>query len=112
MTDNDSRPLTPAAIPTGQTATVRRRRRRLPPGLVRAAQAAAWCSVSVRVWRSWDSAGVCPRPAMRTRGIVLWSLKTLRLWRDLGCVPRKEFEGILAVRNGQHAERHTGRLPR
>jgi hypothetical protein len=88
-------------MPDNELPTPARRRRRLPPGLLRAREAAAWCSVSLRVWRSWDSSGVCPRPTMRTRGIVLWSLKTLRCWRDLGCPPRKEFEAMLAARNGR-----------
>jgi hypothetical protein len=89
-------------VPATRTAPCLRCR--LPPGLIRAAQAAAWCSVSLRVWRGWDSAGVCPQPAMRTRGIVLWSLKTLRLWRDLGCPPRNELEALIKARNGEHGQ--------
>jgi hypothetical protein len=83
MNDAYRRNLTPLDFPNGQAAPVRRHRRRLPPGLIRAAQAAAWCSVGLRTWRSWD-AGAC----------VLWSIRTLRLWREWGCPDRHRFEAL------------------
>jgi hypothetical protein len=93
--------MRPDTTLNGAASNSARRRGQLSPGLLRAREAAEWCSVSLRVWRSWDSSGVCPSPVMRTRGIVLWSLKTLRLWRDFGCPTRKEFEALLAAHNGQ-----------
>jgi hypothetical protein len=72
------------------------RRRRLPPGMVRARTAAAWCSVGLRTWRSWDAAGLVPRP-VRIGGCVLWSVATLRRWRDASCPPRAEFERLQAL---------------
>jgi hypothetical protein len=73
-----------ALPPDPQYPKARRPRRRLPPGLIRAAQAAVWCSVGLRTWRTWDASGRVPR-AVRIGAIVLWSLAELRSWRDAGC---------------------------
>jgi hypothetical protein len=87
------------------------RRCRLPPGLIRAAQAAAWCSVGPRTWRTWDTAGRMRRP-IRINACVLWSLSELRAWRDAGCPDRRTWEALRAAeRNGQHPTRHAGRSP-
>jgi hypothetical protein len=112
---HDPAPNGASPRPTLATATTpRRRRRQLPPGMVRAIQAARWCSVSLRVWRSWDSSGVCPAPAMRRPGCVLWSVRILRRWRDWNCPERRTFEAMLSAQpdGQQHARQHAGRLPR
>jgi hypothetical protein len=85
-----------ASADPGKHATRRRRacRRNLPPGMVRAKGAARWCSVGLRTWRSWNSAGLVPRP-IKIAGCVLWSLHTLRLWREYACPPRVEFEALV-----------------
>jgi hypothetical protein len=99
-------------MPLDVPDTRARKRRRLPPGLIRAAQAAHWCSVGLRTWRSWDSGGIIPRP-IRVSGCVFWSLKTLREWRDFGCPDRRRFEELLAAQGKEQlAPRHAGRLPR
>jgi hypothetical protein len=100
-------------MPPDLPAAPRRRPRRLPPGLIRARAAAAWCSVGLRTWRSWDSAGLIPRASLRIGSVVAWSLKVLRSWRDCGCPDRRAFEAMQAAeRNGQHARQHAGRLSR
>jgi hypothetical protein len=85
MRDSD---LQPDATPAR-----RRRRHRLPPGLVRARDAAAWSSVGLRTWRTWDAAGIVPRP-IRVGACVLWSLHKLRAWRDAGCPDRRTWDAI------------------
>jgi hypothetical protein len=103
----NSAPTVPAER---QSMTGRQRRRcRLPPGLVRAEHAAAWCSVSLRTWRSWDAAGLVPRRTAKIGNIVLWSMRELRDWRDAGCPDRRTWETMRAANlNGRDAQRHAG----
>jgi hypothetical protein len=78
-------------------------RRPLPLGMLRRQEAAVWCGVNLRTWASWESAGLVPRP---TAKILLYPLRTLRLCRDHGCLPRAEFEALI------RAERHAGQPAR
>lgn len=61
------------------------------PLLLTARQAAALCGKSLRTWRSWDSAGVIPRP-VRIRRCTLWRADELRDWIEAGCPDRQQWE--------------------
>lgn len=61
------------------------------PLLLTARQAAALCGKSLRTWRSWDSAGVIPRP-VRIRRCTLWRADELREWIEAGCPNRQLWE--------------------
>ena len=58
---------------------------------VSAKGAAALFEISERLWQSWNSRGVCPRPVpFRPFGrAVRWSVAELRGWADAG-MPRRE----------------------
>jgi len=61
------------------------------PLLLNARQAAALCGKSLRTWRSWDAAGVVPRP-IRIRRCTLWRADELRAWIAAQCPNRREWE--------------------
>src|SRR5689334_3866035 len=73
----------------------------LPPLLLRAAQAAAYCGVSEATWWRWDSAGRIPRGRKVSRGVKVWSRVELEEWAGLGLPTRSEFEARAVQRNGQ-----------
>ena len=58
--------------------------------MVAAKQAARLFAVSLRTWRSLDSAGKIPMPA-KLGGRVLWYLPELRQWAAAGCPGRAEW---------------------
>ncbi len=59
--------------------------------LLTARDAAVMCGKSVRTWRSWDAAGLIPRP-MRINRSTLWRADELRAWVSAGCPRRAEWE--------------------
>lgn len=61
------------------------------PLLVTARQAAEICGKSLRTWRTWDAAGLIPRPVRIGRS-TLWNLDELRKWVDARCPRREEWE--------------------
>lgn len=61
------------------------------PLLLNAQQAASMCGKSLRTWRSWDSAGLVPRP-IRIRRCTLWRSDELWQWIEAGCPRRQEWE--------------------
>ncbi len=61
------------------------------PLLVTAKKAADICGKSLRTWRTWDSAGLIPRPVRIGRS-TLWRLDELREWVTAGCPRREEWE--------------------
>jgi hypothetical protein len=81
-------PANPAAAPSP------RRCQPLPRGMLRRREAAVWSGVSLRTWASWESAGLVPRPTARIGSVVLYSIRILRIWRDLGCPDRRTFEAL------------------
>ena len=60
------------------------------PLLLRAPQAAALLSTSVRTLRCWDAAGRIPQP-IRIGRSTLWRSDELRAWAAAGCPRRKEW---------------------
>ena len=60
----------------------------LVPGKV----AAQLVSVSLPTWTRMDAAGKVPSPVRLSKGCVRWRVSDLRLWVDLKCPPRSEFE--------------------
>lgn len=62
-----------------------------PALLVAAKSAGAMCSKSLRTWRTWDSAGLIPRPVRIGRS-TLWSVDELKAWIAAGCPRRAEWE--------------------
>jgi predicted DNA-binding transcriptional regulator AlpA len=71
--------------------------------LVTARQAAAMCGKSLRTWRTWDAAGLIPRPVRIGRS-TLWRAEELRSWVHAGCPRRQEWEPlILGEKPGQEA---------
>ena len=59
--------------------------------LIGAKQAAALCGKSLRTWRTWDSAGLIPRPVKIGRS-TMWRLPELESWIAAGCPRRREWE--------------------
>jgi hypothetical protein len=64
--------------------------------LVDAREAAAMCGISPASWHRYKAAGKTPAPVL-LGGRVLYRLEDLRLWVDLGCPDREEFEARKAV---------------
>jgi predicted DNA-binding transcriptional regulator AlpA len=61
--------------------------------LLTAYEAAGICSVSVRNWRIWDSAGKVPRP-IRIGRARLWRLAELHAWVAASCPRREAWENM------------------
>lgn len=59
-----------------------------PPLLLSAQAAAAMCGKSLRTWRTWDAAGLVPKPVRIGRS-TLWRADELRAWIIDGC-PRRQ----------------------
>ncbi|MDP6558152.1 MAG: hypothetical protein QGF59_09555 [Pirellulaceae bacterium] len=59
--------------------------------LLSAKSAAALCGKSLRTWRTWDSAGMIPRPVRIGRS-TLWRADELRAWIAARCPRRDEWE--------------------
>jgi predicted DNA-binding transcriptional regulator AlpA len=59
--------------------------------LVTAKQAATVCGRSLRCWRTWDAAGLIPRPVRIGRS-TLWRAAELSAWTAAGCPRRAEWE--------------------
>ena len=80
------------------------RRRPIPPGLLRRAAAARFCSAGVSTWDRWTAAGLTPT-AIRISGAVYWSRAELAEWCRHGCPPRAEWSAlwsaIVARRTGR-----------
>jgi hypothetical protein len=76
----------------------RRKRRPLPPLMVRAPEAARLCGTSEASWWRWVAAGLCPA-GLRVAGQRLWSRRSLALWVRWGCPRRTEFEARLAAQH-------------
>lgn len=74
-----------------------------PPLLLTAKQASMLCSKSLRTWRTWDSAGLIPRP-IRIGRSTLWRRGELCEWIAAGCPKRDVWEGRNGgTGNGKHA---------
>lgn len=61
------------------------------PLLLTAREAAARCGKSLRTWRSWDAAGLIPRPVRIARS-TLWRMDELKAWVRAGCPDRLTWE--------------------
>jgi predicted DNA-binding transcriptional regulator AlpA len=77
----------------------------LPPLLLRAAQAAAYCGVSEATWWRWDAAGKIPRGHKVSAGVKVWCRPELEEWAALGLPERAEFEGRRAAANANNRQR-------
>ncbi|MBA4063631.1 MAG: hypothetical protein C0501_07945 [Isosphaera sp.] len=73
-----------------------RKRRRLPPGLLRREAAARYCGVGPSTWDRLTAAGRTPKP-IRLGGSVGWSRRELGAWIDRGCPPRAEWAPVWAA---------------
>lgn len=62
-----------------------------PALLIAAKSASAMCGKSLRTWRTWDSAGLIPRPVRIGRS-TLWRANELKEWVAAGCPRRAEWE--------------------
>lgn len=62
-------------------------------------QAAALLGKSERTWRSWDAAGLVPRP-IRIRRSLFWHPDELRAWIRAGCPRRPQWEELLRKQRG------------
>jgi predicted DNA-binding transcriptional regulator AlpA len=63
----------------------------LEPLLVGAREAGRLCGRSEASWWRDHAAAHCPRP-VRLGGRTLWRVEDLRMWVELGCPSRSEFE--------------------
>lgn len=87
--------------PDSTTPAAARKRRRLPPGLLRREDAAPYCGVSLPTWDRWTAAGLNPA-AVKIGGAVLWSRHELAEWCRRGCPDRKTWAALWpAIRDGR-----------
>jgi predicted DNA-binding transcriptional regulator AlpA len=63
------------------------------PLLLRATQAAALCSTSVRTWRTWDATGKIPQ-AIHLGRSTFWRHEELRAWIAAGCPDHMLWEAM------------------
>jgi predicted DNA-binding transcriptional regulator AlpA len=68
-----------------------RKKRSLPPALLRREAAAEFLALSRPTFDRADAAGLVPR-ARFIGGVKAYSVKELRSWIDAGCPPRAEWE--------------------
>jgi predicted DNA-binding transcriptional regulator AlpA len=61
------------------------------PLLLNAKAAASLCGKSLRTWRTWDAAGLVPRP-IRIGRSTLWRADELHAWIAASCPRRQEWE--------------------
>ena len=61
--------------------------------LLRAPQAAALLSTSVRTWRTWNATGKVPRPIHIGRS-AYWRPEELKAWVAAGCPDRVSWEAM------------------
>ena len=61
--------------------------------LLRAEDAAALCSMSVRTWRTWGTIGKIPRPIHIGR-IPFWRYDELKAWVAAGCPNRATWDAM------------------
>ena len=64
-----------------------------PPLLLRAPQAAALLSTSVRTLRVWNATGKVPRP-IRIGQSIYWRPEELKAWVAAGCPDRVTWEAM------------------
>jgi predicted DNA-binding transcriptional regulator AlpA len=89
--------VSPPAPMNDSKPSIRRKRRRLPPLMIRAPGAARLCGVSEASWHRLNAAALVPAPR-RLGGCVLWSRPELRDWIAAGCPNREAWETIRAGR--------------
>jgi predicted DNA-binding transcriptional regulator AlpA len=65
----------------------------LPPLLLRAPQAASFCSIAIRTWRMLDANGRIPRSIHLGRS-AFWRRKELQDWVDAGCPDRVTWDAM------------------
>lgn len=82
--------------PVTPPAARKRRKKRLPPGLLRRVQAARFCAVAESTWDRYTAAGKNPAP-VHLGGAVGWSRRELAAWIDHGCPDRKTWAPIWAA---------------
>jgi predicted DNA-binding transcriptional regulator AlpA len=63
------------------------------PLLLRAADAASRCGISVRTWRTWDAAGKVPA-AVRIGRATFWRASELHAWVAAGCPNRITWQSM------------------
>ena len=80
------------------TPTDRRLVVQADPMLVSAKGAAALCSISERLWRSWDSSGAVPEATI-SGGCKRWSFDQLRAWVAAGCPSRARWLHITTTQD-------------
>lgn len=66
-------------------------RQAMTPLLLRAADAAWLCHVSLRTWRLWDATGKVPQP-IRIGRTVFWRKEDLQAWIAAGCPERANWQ--------------------
>ena len=85
MVDNSTLGTTTLADPGSQEL--------FEPFLLRAAQAAARCNMSLRSWRARDATGSIPR-AIRIGRSTFWRPEELKAWVAAGCPDRVTWEAL------------------
>jgi predicted DNA-binding transcriptional regulator AlpA len=63
------------------------------PLLLRAADAAARCGISLRTWRMWDAGGKVPA-AVRIGRATFWRPSELHAWVAAGCPDRSTGQSM------------------
>lgn len=100
----------PTSINRVKSRPPRRKRRRLPPLMVRAPEAARLCGTSLASWWRWVAGGLCPA-GVRVARQRFWSRRDLLLWVRWGCPSRTEFEARLAALHNGHDTSYQGDRP-
>ena len=72
------------------TTAPARKRRPVPPAMLRAPEAADYCGLGASTWHRLSAAGEVPEPR-KVGGSVLWDRRELAAWSAHGCPPRAEW---------------------
>lgn len=83
----------PGTVRAAPAAGGKKRRPRVPPGLLRRAEAAAYCGLGASTWDRLVAAGLTP-PPIKLAGSVLFSRRELAAWIDNACPDRATWAAI------------------
>ncbi|HBT77631.1 MAG TPA: hypothetical protein DEB39_12080 [Planctomycetaceae bacterium] len=77
------------------------------PLLLKTVDAASFCGVTLRLWRTWNALGKNPAP-VRIGKALFWNRDELVRWVEAGC-PRREHWNALSRKKSRSTDSHGGK---